>query len=92
MKRLILLISFLSLIAMSSFAQETGPKCNNNLDDDGDGLAGVEIRHRIGRVGRRRHSREHRARDRAQELSQHIFPPSDRELRWVRSDLPTNYC
>jgi hypothetical protein len=38
MKRLILLISFLSLIAMSSFAQETGPKCNNNLDDDGDGL------------------------------------------------------
>lgn len=38
MKRLILLISFLSLIAINTFAQETGPKCNNNLDDDGDGL------------------------------------------------------
>jgi hypothetical protein len=38
MKRLILLILFLSLIAINSFAQETGTKCNNNLDDDGDGL------------------------------------------------------
>ncbi|WP_333818798.1 gliding motility-associated C-terminal domain-containing protein [Ohtaekwangia sp.] len=37
MKRLILLIIlFLSLIAVNSFAQESN--CNNNLDDDGDGL------------------------------------------------------